>query len=76
MNGREALREIKADPTLRSIPVVILTSSEAEEDIIRSYAAGANSYITKPVTMESLISTLMSSGTYWFDIAELPPPPD
>ena len=56
MDGREALKAIKADEQLRNIPVVILTTSKAEEDIMRSYNTGANSYITKPVTFEGLVS--------------------
>jgi CheY-like chemotaxis protein len=72
MDGREALREIKADPELRRIPVVVLTTSEAEEDIVRSYDLGANSFITKPVTFEGLVQVMQTIGRYWFDIVELP----
>jgi len=72
MDGREALREIKADPQLRRIPVVVLTTSEAEEDILRSYELGANSFITKPVTFEGLVQVMQALGRYWFDIVELP----
>lgn len=71
-DGREALREIKADPELRRIPVVILTTSKAEEDIFRSYDLGANSYITKPVTFESLVDVMRGLGRYWLEIVELP----
>lgn len=71
-DGREALREIKADRSLRSIPVVILTTSNEEEDICRSYKAGANSFITKPVTFEGLADVMKSLGKYWFEIVELP----
>jgi CheY-like chemotaxis protein len=72
-DGREALAEIKANPVFRSIPIVILTTSKEEEDIIRSYNIGANSYITKPVTFEALVDVLKSLKKYWFEIVELPP---
>lgn len=72
-DGREALREIKADPTLRRIPVVVLTTSKAEEDIYRTYDLGVSSYITKPVTFESLVDLMRTLGKYWFEIVELPP---
>jgi CheY-like chemotaxis protein len=72
-DGREALREIKADPRLRNIRVVILTTSKAEEDILRSYDLSASSYITKPVTFDSLVDTIKVLGRYWFEIVELPP---
>ncbi len=71
-DGREALKEIKADPDLRSIPIVILTTSSQEEDILRSYNMGANSYITKPVTFEGLVEVMRYLGKYWFEIVELP----
>jgi CheY-like chemotaxis protein len=71
-SGREALAEIKGDPELRSIPVVVLTSSKAEEDIVRSYDLGANSYITKPVTFAGVVETIKVLGIYWFEIVELP----
>ena len=71
-DGREALKEIKSDPDLRSIPVVILTTSKDEEDILRSYNLGANSYITKPVTFPGLVDAIKSLGKYWFEIVELP----
>ena len=73
-DGREALREIKADPDLRTIPVVVLTTSRAEEDIVRSYDLGANSFISKPVTFDGLVEVVRGLGKYWFDIVELPPP--
>ena len=72
-DGREALKEIKADANLRQIPVVVLTTSNAEEDIVRSYDIGANSYITKPVTFNSLIEVLRTLRMYWVEIVELPP---
>jgi CheY-like chemotaxis protein len=72
-DGREALREIKADPELRRIPVVVLTTSQAEEDIYRTYDLGANSFITKPVSFEGLVSVMRDIGRYWIEIVELPP---
>jgi CheY-like chemotaxis protein len=72
-DGREALREIKSDPDLRRIPVVILTTSKAEEVIFRSYDLGVNSYVTKPVTFESLVKVVRALRQYWFGIVQLPP---
>ena len=72
-DGREALEEIKKDSELKSIPVVVLTSSQAEADIARSYDLGVNSYITKPVTFESLVEVIKGLGLYWFEIVKLPP---
>lgn len=71
-DGREALREIKADPELKKIPVVILTTSKADTDISRIYDLGANSFISKPVTFESLVKVMKTLGTYWLEIVELP----
>lgn len=71
-DGREALKEIKARPELRRIPIVVLTTSKAEEDILRTYDLGVNSYVTKPVTFESLVETIKVIGKYWFEIVELP----
>ena len=71
-DGREALKEIKADPNLRRIPVVVLTTSKAEEDILRTYDLGANSFITKPVTFEALVKVMKTMAKYWFEIVELP----
>lgn len=71
-DGREALSEIKADPELRRIPVVILTTSKAEEDIFRTYDVGANSFITKPVTFEGLVEIIRALGHYWFSVVEIP----
>lgn len=71
-DGREALMEIKADPDLRGIPIVVLTTSKQEEDILRSYDVGANSYITKPVTFKGLVEVIKSLGKYWLEIVELP----
>jgi CheY-like chemotaxis protein len=71
-DGREALEEIKADPALQRIPVVVLTTSKQEEDILRSYQLHANSYITKPVTFEALVEVVKTIGQYWFGIVQLP----
>jgi len=71
-DGREALREIKADPELRRIPVVVLTTSRADTDIGKIYELGANSFITKPVTFDSLVEVMRTLGKYWFEIVELP----
>ena len=71
-DGREALREIKADPRLRNIRVVVMTTSKAEEDIVRTYDLGAESYVTKPVTFTSLVDVVRTLGKYWLEIVELP----
>ena len=71
-DGREALQEIKANVQLRHIPIVVLTTSKAEEDIYRSYDLGANSFITKPVTFAALVEVMKTIGKYWFEIVELP----
>lgn len=71
-DGREALRDIKSDPDLQDIPIVIFTTSKAEEDIYRSYQLGSNSFITKPVTFENLIMVMNTFSQYWFEIVELP----
>lgn len=73
MDGREALAEIKGDPELRRIPVVVLTTSRAEADVLRSYGLGASSFITKPVTFGGLVETLRVLGRYWVEVVELPP---
>ena len=75
-DGREALQEIKADPELRQIPIIVLTSSQAEEDFCRSYDLGANSYIIKPVTFEALVDVLQVLGRYWIEIVDLHPGED
>lgn len=71
-DGREALKEIKSNPKLRQIPVVVLTTSKAEEDIYRSYDLGVNSFISKPVTFDSLVELMKHLGKYWFEIVALP----
>ena len=72
-DGRECLREIKADDDLRDIPVVVLSTSREEEDIARSYQLGVNSFIAKPVTFTGLVDALKVMGHYWFQLVELPP---
>ena len=74
-DGREALKEIKSCPELRRIPVVVMTTSKAEEDIVRSYDLGVNSFIVKPVTFEGMVDALRTLGKYWFEIVELPGDP-
>ncbi len=71
-DGREALQEIKSDPTLASIPVVVFTTSQAEEDIYKTYELGVNSFITKPVTFDKLVEVMQALGNYWFKIVTLP----
>jgi CheY-like chemotaxis protein len=71
-DGREALKEIKSDESLRNIPVVVFTTSKAEEDIYKTYQLGVNSFITKPVTFENLTQVMRTLGNYWFEIVELP----
>lgn len=71
-DGREALAEIKNDPGLRALPIVVLTTSRDEEDVLRSYRLGANSYITKPSTFSELVSAVDSLSTYWLRVVELP----
>ena len=71
-DGREALKEIKVDPDLRRIPVIVLTTSKAEEDIYRTYDLGANSFITKPVHFHALVDVMKEIGKYWIEIVELP----
>ncbi len=72
-DGREALKEIKADPDLRQIPIIVLTTSKAEEDIYRTYDLGVNSFITKPVSFTALAEVMKTLAKYWFEIVELPP---
>ena len=71
-DGREALREIKADPALRAIPIVVLTTSRAEEDILRAYGLGVSSFVVKPVTFQSLVEITSALQRWWFEIVELP----
>ncbi len=71
-DGREALSELKADPRLRSIPIVVLTTSTARDDIGFCYRMGENSYITKPATFSGLVDLLSTLSKYWFELVELP----
>jgi CheY-like chemotaxis protein len=71
-DGREALKEIKSHPELKRIPVVILTTSKAEEDILKTYDLGVSSYITKPVSFQGLVDITQTLGKYWFQIVQLP----
>ena len=71
-DGREALAEIKADESLRRIPVVVLTTTKDEEDVLRAYDLGVSSFITKPVTFGGLVDVMRAWSQYWFEIVELP----
>lgn len=71
-DGREVLSEIKADPGLASIPVVVLTTSKAEEDVLRSYQLHANCYVTKPVNLEQFIKVVKAIEDFWLIVAKLP----
>jgi CheY-like chemotaxis protein len=73
MSGLEALKTIKDDETLRDIPVVVLSTSRLDEDIVRSYQLGVNSFISKPVTFSGLVEAMNVLGRYWLEIVELPP---
>jgi CheY-like chemotaxis protein len=72
MNGREFLAKIKSEPDLASIPVIILTTSDIERDVVVSYRLGASSYITKPVDVEQFIEVVRQIGAYWFKVVRLP----
>ena len=72
IDGREALAKIKGDPELRRIPIVVLTTSKAEEDIVRAYDLGVNSFISKPVSFEEFATAMQTLAVYWFDLVELP----
>ena len=71
-DGREALEEIKADPDLRHIPIIVLTTSKDEDDILASYGLGASSYIVKPISLDRLMRVVNSIGEYWVEIVEVP----
>jgi CheY-like chemotaxis protein len=75
MDGREVLEALKADPELKTIPVVVLTTSQAEEDIVRSYKLNANCYITKPVDLQQFLQVIKSIGEFWLQVVKLPPSP-
>lgn len=72
LDGRGALRQIKTDPDLHRIPVIVMTTSQAEEDILRSYDLGANSFITKPLTYDRLLKVMGTISEYWFSVASPP----
>jgi len=76
MDGRELLAEMKSDATLRTIPVVVLTTSDAETDVVRSYDLHANAYITKPLDMEQFIRVVRGIDDFWFGIVRLPSQPE
>lgn len=76
IDGPEVIQAIKTDPSLRRIPIVVLTSSSSEQDIRRSYELGASSYFIKPMTFDSLVEAVNTLGEYWFHIVELPPAND
>jgi CheY-like chemotaxis protein len=72
MDGREALQLIRADPKTKRIPVVVMTTSSAEEDVLRTYDLGVNSFITKPVTFDGLVRVVQTMGDYWMQIVRIP----
>lgn len=72
MDGRTVLKHLKADPALRRIPVIVLTTSKAEEDILRTYDLGVNSFITKPVSFDGLVDVVRTLNHYWIEIVQLP----
>ena len=72
LDGRDVLRLVKADPEFQSIPVVVMTTSRAEEDVVKSYGLGASSFITKPVSFAGLVDVMRGLGKYWLEIVELP----
>ena len=73
MDGRTALSHLKADPELQRIPVIVLTTSQAEEDILKTYGLGVRSFISKPVTFDGLVEVVKIIGQYWIQIVALPP---
>lgn len=72
-DGREVLEDMEADPQMRRIPVVVLTSSEAEEDIVRSYELSANAYLTKPVDFDGFVEIINRLEDFWFEVVKMPP---
>ena len=72
MDGRQVLREVKGDPALRAIPVVVLTTSEADEDILRSYELHANAYVTKPVDFDHFIEVVRMTDDFFVNVVKLP----
>ena len=75
-DGREVLAEIKDDPELRLVPVVVLTTSAAERDLVKSYDLHANAYIVKPIDLDQFIDVVQAIESFWFSIVKLPPAPD
>ena len=75
-DGREVLAEIKASPTLKQIPVVVLTTSSAEKDVLESYGHHANCYITKPIDFGKFVEVVRQVEAFWFAVVKLPPRPD
>jgi chemotaxis family two-component system response regulator Rcp1 len=73
MDGREVLEAMKSDPSLRTIPVVVVTSSAAEQDIVKTYALNANCYVTKPVDLQQFLHVIGTVGDFWLQIVKLPP---
>lgn len=73
MDGREVLLELKKDPSLKTIPVVVITTSSAEEDVIKSYALQAACYVTKPVDLKQFLHVVQSIGDFWLQVVRLPP---
>jgi len=72
MDGREVLREVKGDPTLRAIPIIVLTTSEADEDILRSYELHANAYVTKPVDLDQFMEVIRMTDDFFVNVVKLP----
>jgi len=72
MDGREVLREVKGDPTLRAIPIIVLTTSEADEDILRSYELHANAYVTKPVDFDEFMEVIRMTDDFFVNVVKLP----
>ena len=72
MSGHEVLDAMRADERLRAIPVIVLTTSSREDDVVRSYAAGGNSFITKPASFNCLVEVMRALDRYWFKVAEIP----
>jgi len=72
-DGRQVMEDMEADPSLRRIPVVVLTSSDAEEDIVRSYELNANAYLTKPVDFDGFVDIVNRLEDFWFEVVKMPP---
>ena len=72
MNGMEFLQAVKADQTINSVPIVVLTTFDVENDVVRCYELGAASYITKPVDMQQFVTAINQIGEYWFSLVRLP----